>query len=100
MAIVLNIEASEYRCEPCSKERGEDVRALVRMIPASVVFMGKLVGSEAYCCALCFKPKFDVKTRRSVMNDKATVSKPPRKRGEKRTAASVTPLHPAKASNV
>jgi hypothetical protein len=71
------LEASEYRCEPCTLRQGTPVRELVRMIPVSVVVFGKLVGPEFYCCPICFEPKFDVKTRSPVKHGKAPVAEDP-----------------------
>lgn len=64
--LTLKLEATEYRCEPCTLRQGTVVRELVRMIPKSVVVFGKLVGPEYFCCPICFEPKFDVKTRKPV----------------------------------
>jgi hypothetical protein len=64
--LTLKLEATEYRCEPCTLQQGTPVRELVRMIPKSAVVFGKLVGPEYFCCPICFEPKFDVKTRKPV----------------------------------
>jgi hypothetical protein len=68
MTETLTFSAKEYRCEPCTQQRGVPVRELVRMIPVSVVAFGKLVGTEYYCCPICFEPKFDVKSKKPVKN--------------------------------
>jgi len=66
----LTLTIEEYRCDPCSVKQGTVVRELIRMIPASVVMMGKLVGDEFFCCPICFEPKFEVKGRRPVKREK------------------------------
>jgi hypothetical protein len=66
MTETLTFRAEQYACEPCSLRQGTPVRELVRMIPVSVVAFGKLVGTEYYCCPICFEPKFDVKTKKPV----------------------------------
>jgi hypothetical protein len=68
----LTFKCETYYCEPCSLKQGTLVQELVRMIPCSVVAFGKLVGTEYYCCPICFEPKFDVKTKRKV-GDEARV---------------------------
>jgi hypothetical protein len=78
--LTLKLEATEYRCEPCTLRQGAPVRELVRMIPKSVVVFGKLEGPEYFCCPICFEPKFDVKTRKRV-NGKTTVAEDPGRRG-------------------
>jgi hypothetical protein len=86
----LTLKIEEYRCEPCTKRQGTAVRELVRMIPASVVLMGKLVGDEFYCCPICFEPKFEVKGRKAVKRGKTEVAADPRPRSAgKRPAAPV-----------
>ena len=69
MTETLTFKAEPYRCEPCSLRQGTPVRELVRMIPASVVAFGKLIGDEYYCCPICFEPKFTVKGRKAVNTD-------------------------------
>src|SRR5258705_11460635 len=71
----LTLRIEEYRCEPCSMKQGAAGRELVRMIPASVVMMGKLVGDEYFCCPICFDPKFEVKGRRPVKRGETKVAK-------------------------
>ncbi|TYO65515.1 hypothetical protein FXV83_16420 [Bradyrhizobium hipponense] len=73
--LTLKLEASEYRCEPCTLRQGTVVRELVRMIPKSVVVFGKLVGPEYYCCPICYEPKFDAKTRKPVKNGVKSAAK-------------------------
>jgi hypothetical protein len=68
MTETLTFSAKEYRCEPCTQQRGAPVRELVRMVPVSVIAFGKLVGTEYFCCPICFEPKFDVKSRKPVKN--------------------------------
>jgi hypothetical protein len=86
----IKLTIQEYSCEPCSVRQGAAVRELVRMIPKSVVMMGKLVGDEYFCCPICFEPKFEVKGRKAVRRGKAKVAKDLGTRGEgKRSAPGV-----------
>jgi len=71
----IKLSIQEYRCEPCSLRQGTAVRELVRMIPKSVVMMGKLVGDEYFCCPICFEPKFEVKGRGLIGHGKTKVAK-------------------------
>lgn len=65
MSTDLTLSAEAYRCVPCSNKQGTDVRELIRMIPASIVLDGTLVGDEWYCCPICYEPKFLVSTRKA-----------------------------------
>lgn len=64
--LTIKLQVSEYLCEPCTMRQGTPVRELVRMIPESVIALGRLEGFEFYCCPICFEPKFDVKSRKPV----------------------------------
>jgi hypothetical protein len=57
---------SRYKCLPCSEKLGRVVGELVRMSPLSMVVDGKVIAPEVYCCPICYEPKFDARTKKSV----------------------------------
>lgn len=61
----LSLVVDFYRCEPCSRKQGTEVTELVRMMPKAAIFNGQLVGTEHWCCPICFEPKFPVKKPRT-----------------------------------
>lgn len=60
----LSLVVDFYRCEPCSRKQGTEVTELVRMMPKAAIFNGQLVGTEHWCCPICFDPKFPVRQPR------------------------------------
>lgn len=60
MTVTLSLVVDEYHCEDCVKTKGTVVRELVRMMPRAAIMNGELVGTEWWCCPVCFGKKFEV----------------------------------------
>jgi hypothetical protein len=62
--VKVTVAVEDYFCQECFDERGAYVTALLRMIPRSTVFNGRLVGDEYWCCVSCNRAKFTMKRER------------------------------------
>lgn len=63
MTVALRLAIEAYECRDCLREHGVHVGALIRMIPSAALMDGEVVGTEAWCCPNCFRPKFDLKKK-------------------------------------